>query len=471
MFLLQAQNILWLLILIGVMIMIHELGHFWAARYFDVKVETFSLGFGPRLFGFKRGDTDYRVSLILFGGYVKMAGEQFADASLGTDSPPGEQAREGGTGMVQARGDFAASLAGSDPRNLLNKPRWQRLIIAFAGPFMNIVLAIGLLTGLFMVKYEKVADANMEPVIGNVAAGSPAAKAGLQDGDKIVALNGKSNPTWEDVITQEIENHPMSVSVQRGDQRFNTTVIPVLSKSTGLGDAGLDESGTVEIADVTPDYPAAKAGFRKGDEIISVNGIPIHSTAGFREITKNSNGKPVTIQYRRGKEINSAVVQPVFSKIDGQELWRVGVLVQTKLNIVDEKLPFPQALNESLRENARGALLFVNVLEGMIKRRISTQNLTGPIGLSQIAGQEAREGTMAYLSLMAMVSLQLAVLNLLPIPILDGATILMLLIEMVMQRDMSMNVKEAIFKVGFVFIIMLFAFVIYNDLTKIIPQG
>src|ERR1700739_4175996 len=127
-----AQNILWLLILIGVMIMIHELGRVWAARYFDVKVETFSLGFGPRLFGFKRGDTDYRVSLILFGGYVKMAGEPFADASLGTDAPPpGEQARETGTGVMEARRDFAASLAGSDPRNLLNKPRWQRLIISF----------------------------------------------------------------------------------------------------------------------------------------------------------------------------------------------------------------------------------------------------------------------------------------------------------------------------------------------------
>jgi regulator of sigma E protease len=466
--LLQAQNILWLLILIGVMIMIHELGHFWAARFFDVKVETFSLGFGPRLFGFKRGETDYRVSLILFGGYVKMSGEQFADASLGTDgAPPGEQARETGTGFMGP----APSLAGSDPRNLLNKPRWQRLIIAFAGPFMNLVLAVGLLTGLFMVRYEKVADANLKPVIGSVAAGSPAAKAGLQDGDKIVAVNGKSNPTWEDVIMEEIENRPMSMSVQRGEQRFNTTVIPVLSKSTGLGDAGLDESGTVEIADVTPDYPAAKAGFRKGDEIISVNGIAIHSTASFREITKNSNGKPVTIEYRRGKETNSAIVQPVFSKIDGQESWRVGVLVQTKLDIIDERLPFPQALRESVRENAKGALFFVNVLEGMVERRMSAKNLTGPIGLSQIAGQEAREGTMAYLSLMAMVSLQLAVLNLMPIPILDGATILMLLIEMVMQRDMSMNVKEAMFKVGFVFIMMLVAFVIYNDLAKIIPQG
>src|SRR6058998_2268531 len=122
------QNIVWLLVLIGVMILIHELGHFWAARFFDVKVEVFSFGFGPRLFGFRRGETDYRFSAILFGGYVKMTGEQPGDEQAG------------------------------DPRGFLAKPRWQRLIIAFAGPFMNVMLAIGLLTGLFMVKYQRVAD-------------------------------------------------------------------------------------------------------------------------------------------------------------------------------------------------------------------------------------------------------------------------------------------------------------------------
>jgi regulator of sigma E protease len=471
----QAQNILWLLILIGVMIMIHELGHFWAARFFDVKVETFSLGFGPRLFGFRRGETDYRVSLILFGGYVKMAGEQFAEMTApGAGSASNEipEKRETGTGMIEARRDFGASLAGGDPRNLLNKPRWQRLIISFAGPFMNLVLAVGLLTGLFMVKYEKIADANMEPVIGHVVSGSPAAKAGIQDGDKIVALNGQPNPTWETVIMQEIQNRPMSISVDRAGRRVTTTVEPTLSKATGMGYAGWDEQGAVEIGDVKPDFPAAKAGLKKGDIVVAVDGAPIHSTARFHEITKNSNGKPVVIEYQRAKQTQTASIQPVFAKLDGQDQqWMIGVSIQTKLDIVDTKLSFPQALAESVRQNAKGALFFVNVLEGMVERRMSTKNLSGPIGLSQIAGQEAREGPMAYLSLMAMVSLQLAVLNLMPIPILDGATILMLLIEIVMQRDLSLNVKEAMFKVGFVFIMMLVAFVIYNDLAKMLPQG
>jgi regulator of sigma E protease len=333
------------------------------------------------------------------------------------------------------------------------------------------VLAVGLLTGLFMVKFQKIADANMEPVIGHVAVNSPAAKAGIQDGDTIVALNGEPNPTWETVGMQTIQDRPMSITVNRAGRRITTTVSPTLDKNSGMGYAGWDAKGAVEIGEATADYPAAKAGLKKGDVIIAVDGTPIHSAARLSEITKGSNGRPVSIEYQRGTQTQTVSVQPMFSKLDGQAQWRIGVLPQTKLDIIDTKLSFPDALAESARQNAKGALFFVRVLEGMVERRMSTKNLSGPIGLSQIAGQEAREGAMAYLSLMAMVSLQLAVLNLLPIPILDGATILMLLIEMVMQRDLSLNVKEAMFKVGFVFIMMLVAFVIYNDVAKMLPQG
>jgi len=441
--LLFSENVLWLLVLIGVMIMIHELGHFWAARFFDVKVEAFSFGFGPRLFGFRRGDTDYRFSLILFGGYVKMAGEQAADENA------------------------------EDPRSLLAKPRWQRLIIAFAGPFMNVVLAIGLLTGLYMVKYQRVSDADMEAVIGHVMPDSPAAKAGIQDGDRIVKLDGQNNPNWEDVGLKEVASayRPMYLTIERNGKRFDTAVTPILGERSGMGFAGWDERGQIQLGSVETGMPADQAGLKKGDLLIEVNGQPIHSRIKFQEITKNSSGKPIDVVYERSGQRRKVTVQPVYAKIDGPARWMIGVLPEQKLDLITSKLSLPAAFSESVRQNSKGALLIVQFLKGMVERRMSPKNLSGPIGIGVMAGDAAREGPSAFFMLMSMVSLNLAIFNLLPIPILDGGVILMLLVEMVMQRDLSINVKEAVFKVGFVCIMVIVAFVLYNDISKILPPG
>src|SRR5579863_7109626 len=212
------QNIFWYLVLIGVMILIHELGHFWAARLFDVKVEVFSFGFGPRLFGFRRGETDFRFSAILFGGYVKMAGEQ-----VGED-------------------------IGNDPRGLLAKPRWQRMIIAFAGPFMNILLAVVVLTGMFMVRYEKVPNPR-DPVVGYIAPGSAAAKAGIQEGDKIVQIDDTVDPTWLDVAVRELGSaqHQIYVWVDRNGERKRFMIVPTLEAKEGTGNAGWGPQNQVEI--------------------------------------------------------------------------------------------------------------------------------------------------------------------------------------------------------------------------------
>jgi len=438
-----GENVLWLLVLIGVMIMIHELGHFSAARFFDVRVEAFSFGFGPRLFGFRRGETDYRFSLILFGGYVKMAGEQVTDENI------------------------------DDPRAFLAKPRWQRLIIAFAGPFMNIVLAVGLVTGLYMYEYQKVSDADMQAVIGHVMVDSPAAKAGIQDNDRIVKLNGKENPTWEDVGLAEVTSayKPMYLTIERDGKYLDTVVTPTMGERSGFGLAGWDERGEVELGSVEPKMPAYKAGLRKGDVLIAVNGMPIHSQIKFQEITKGSGGKPIEIEYERGGQRYKVSVTPEYSKMDGPARWMIGVGPQQKLHIITTKLPFPAALSESVRHNVKGALLMVQFLKGMLERRISSKNLSGPIGIGVMAGEAARQGASSFLTLMSMVSLQLAVFNLLPIPILDGGVILMLLVEMMMQRDLSLRVKEKVFQVGFVCIMVIVAFVIYNDISKILPAG
>jgi regulator of sigma E protease len=437
--LLISENVLWLLVLIGVMIMIHELGHFWAARFFDVRVEAFSFGFGPRLFGFRRGETDYRFSLILFGGYVKMAGEQAADDNV------------------------------QDPRSLLAKPRWQRLIIAFAGPFMNVVLAVGLVTGLNMIKHQKVSDADMQAVIGHVMPDSPAAKAGIQDGDHIVKLDGQDNPTWEDVGRKEVASayRPMHLTIERNSKRFDTVVSPTLDERSGFGFAGWDPQ--VHLGLVEPGMPADVAGLKKGDRLLEANGQPIRFWLKFQEIIKNTGGKPIDIVYERNGERHHVTVQPAFAKIDGPARWMIGV--QPKLDLITVKLSFPAAFNESLRQNAKDAMLIVQVLKGMVERRMSPKNLSGPIGIGVMAGDAAREGPSAFFMLMSMVSLNLAIFNLLPIPILDGGVILMLLVEMAMQRDLSLNVKEAVFKVGFVCIMVIVAFALYNDISKILPAG
>jgi regulator of sigma E protease len=438
-----SENVLWLLVLIGVMIMIHELGHFWAARFFDVRVEAFSFGFGPRLFGFRRGDTDYRFSLILFGGYVKMAGEQAADDNV------------------------------KDPRSLLSKPRWQRLIIAFAGPFMNVVLAIGLVTGLFMVKYQRVSDADMQAVIGHVIPDSPAAKAGIQDGDRIVKLDGQDNPSWEDVELKEIAGayRSMHLTIEHNGKRFDTVVTPTLSERSGVGFAGWDPRGQIQLSSVEAGMPAERAGLKAGDLLMEVNGQPIHSNTKFQEITRSSGGKPIDIVYERNGERRQVTVQPVFAKLDAPARWMIGVLPQRKLDLITTKLSFPAALNESVRTNSKDAMLIVQFLKGMVERRIATKNLSGPIGIGVMAGDAARQGPSSFFMLMSAVSLNLAIFNLLPIPILDGGVILMLLVEMAMQRDLSINVKEAVFKVGFVCIMVIVVFALYNDISKYLPAG
>lgn len=432
----------WLLVLIGVMILVHELGHFWAARAFDVKVDIFSFGFGPRLFGFQRGETDYRFSLFLFGGYVKMAGDQPSD--------------EGAT----------------DPRGFLSKPRWQRLIIAFAGPFMNIVLAIGVLTGLFMVHYEKIID-DKGAVIGHVMPDSPAAKAGIQAGDKIVRLNGKENPDWEDIITTEIQAvaQPLTITYERQGRRISTSVTPVLDERSGLGDAGWEGQNQIQVGAVTEGMPAASAGLRKGDLLLTVNGLPIHSRYTLPEVIRKSEGKPVVLEYQRAGALHSVAVNPVYKNMDGSTRWMIGVSSDVKWNIQKTQLSFPAALSESLRVNRRYGTLIVELLKGIVERRMPAKNLQGPVGIAQQATQAAQEGPATFLTLMSMVSLNLAILNLLPIPILDGAMILTLLIEMVMGRDISLSVKEAMLKVGFVFLMMLMVFVLYNDIVRRITPG
>jgi len=404
-------------------------------------VEVFSFGFGPRLFGFRRGDTDYRFSLILFGGYVKMLGEQVGDEHS------------------------------DDPDSFLSKPKWQRLMIAGAGPLVNVVLAIGLLTGLFMFKFQKVAEPPVRGFIGHVFEDSAAAKAGLREGDRIAMLDGQRDPTWEEIVLKEMSNayKTLSLTIEREGRRFDTLLTPVLDERTGVGSAGWSEHVEIQVGDLSPGMPAEKAGLKRGDLLVSVNGQPIHSRYKLREVITKTNGRKVTLVYERDGQRHTLEIQPVFNTLEGQSLWMIGVQPDARLRLITTQLPFPQALAESIRQNRKGAMMILGFLKGVIERRMSAKQLQGPIGIAQLSGEAAREGPPAFIHLMALVSLNLAIFNLLPIPILDGGVILLLLVEMILRRDLSLPVKEAVIKVGFVFLMVVTVFALYNDISRILP--
>lgn len=435
------QNIWWYLVLIGVMILIHELGHYWVARLFDVKVETFSFGFGPRLFGFRRGETDFRFSAILFGGYVKMAGDQ-----------PGDQ-------------------GAADPRSLMAKPRWQRLLITFAGPGINMVLAVVLLTGLFMQHYPRI-PTPVDPIVGYVVPDGVAAKAGIHEGDQVVQLDNLVHPNWEDIALKEIASarKAIQVWVVRRGERLHFTLTPAYDEKQGYGYLGWGQEMDVQVASVVPGMSAEKAGLKRGDILISVDGKPLRSTPRLHEVIRDAEGKPVELVYSHGGEQHRVTVAPAKRDMDGQgqERWMIGVAVEPRVEIT--KLPLHEALYESVRRNVQFAKLISKFLEGIIERRMSPKSLEGPIRIAQISGDAAREGPASFFELMAGVSLNLAIFNLLPIPILDGGVILMLLVEMLLRRDLDLRVKEAVVKVGFVFLMVVVVFAIYNDISKILPQ-
>jgi regulator of sigma E protease len=435
------QDFWWFLVLIGVMILLHELGHYLVGRFFDVKIDAFSIGFGPRLFGFHHGETDFKVCLILFGGYVKFAGEQ----------PGDEQA--------------------SDPRALPSKPRWQRLCITFAGPATNIVLAVGLLTGLYMVQYPKI-PMPPSPIVGFVAPDGPAAQAGVREGDQVVQIDDVMDPTWETIAVKEIASakRPMDVWVVRNGQRLNFTVTPAYDDKQHLGIAGWTQSMAVQVGGYCCDVEVAqKAGLKKGDTFVSLNGKPIRSSMRLLDVIGEAKGSPSDLVYARdGKEYHTTVT-PVWSDYQGSKAWRIGAALESPVEIV--KLPFREALAESWRQNVQSTKLIYQFLQGIAERRMSAKSLEGPIRIAQLSGQAAREGAVVYIGLMAAVSLNLAIFNLLPIPILDGGVMLMLLVEMLLRRDLSMRIKEAIVRVGFVFLMMVVVFVLYNDITKLLPAG
>jgi regulator of sigma E protease len=437
----MSQTILTMVVVLGFMILIHEFGHYAAAKYFGVRVEVFSIGFGKRLLGFRKGDTDYRISAIPLGGYVKMSGENPMDERTG------------------------------DPAEFLSHPRWQRFIIAAAGPFMNIVLAVGLLTLVYMVHYEYDWFMDEPANISWVVKDTPAAKAGIQPGDRIVRIDDVQNPTWQQVIPTEAlsPNQPLHVTIQRGDQTFDRTIVPEAYGVSQMGSAGWVPKEPNVVTDVDPKLPAQRAGIKEGDEIIALEGKPLPSIVAMVESLKQTKDKPVELTVMRDGKPLKFTVQPVLVDVPGarEQRYRIGISAEP---VKVGRLPLPAAFQRSLEENKRYSFLILELIQKMVRRKISIRQVEGPIGIAGAVGRAVREkGWMPLLGTTAAISLNLGIFNLLPIPILDGGVILLLLIEGVLRRDISLQIKERIYQAAFVFLVLFAVTVIYNDLVKNVP--
>jgi regulator of sigma E protease len=423
-------------LVLGFMIFVHELGHFLAAKFFGVRVLVFSLGFGPRLLHWTRGDTDYRVSGLPFGGYVRMAGD---DPSAGRQGEPWE---------------------------FLAKPRWQRFMVVVMGPIMNILLAVLLLAGLYKFHYQKPAYEEQPARVGDVEADSPAGQIGLKPGDLVVRLDGLQNPRWEDVEMRILTmvGEAMPLEVKRDGQTLNLALTPRAQGPDRVGDAGWYPYAPGVIDNLEPGLPASRAGLIPGDQIVGIEGRKILYWPRITYLLQSSKGKPVQLSILRGGREFRATLTPVLTDVMGEKRWRIGVTFHN--DMVVRQLPWGAAIGASLEDNSRLLLMWFDVLGRILTRRLSTRSLAGPIGIAQLSGEMYRAGLFELVSLVCSISLNLGLFNLLPIPILDGGVILLLLIEGLIRHDLSLRVKERVVQVGFLFLLLLVVFLMYNDIMK-----
>jgi regulator of sigma E protease len=422
-----ATNLIGVVIVLGVLIFAHESGHFFVAKLFRVRVLVFSFGFGKRLFGFRKGATDYRVSLVPLGGYVRMAG----------DTPEENQA--------------------GNPDEFLSRPKWQRFLILVAGPFMNVVIAIGFVALISMVGTESFI---IQPVIGEVSPGKPAARAGLQPGDRIVAINGEKIDDFTDMRLAIGMNSgtPLRVDYLRNGQARTTTMTPEKENSEfgPVGRAGIRPYYDTTVGRVKPGSPAARAGLRSGDRIVAVNGKPVAQLAEFDAAIEAAKGAAAGLDIVRGNGRFHGTLAAATP--DPSDPYR-GFIPPTQIH----KLSLGPAIKDSVAQNWKMLRYTFITLGRLFRNEGSVKELSGPISIARISGEAVRHGWINMIGLMALISMQLGIMNLLPIPVLDGGHIMILLIEGVARRDLSLAVKERIQQVGFAVLTALMLVVLYND--------
>jgi regulator of sigma E protease len=436
------------IVLLGVMVVVHEFGHFAVAKLCGVRVEAFSFGFGPRLFGYKYGDTDYKVCLLPLGGYVKMSGENFAELS-------------------DAAAGTATVVPVDDPGALTSHPRWQRMLIGVAGPVANFVLAFVLMVFYFGWINEVPAVEVKTTTVEWVIPGSAAAQAGIEPGDIVRHFAEADNPSWE-IVYERIHldpNQTVPVAVERGG-RVLQLALRVPNESKGEDLAGMLPEfmlGPIGVNQVMPGTPADQAGLRSGDAIESVDGHAFHTVLSLLAYMQAGQGNALTMVVARNGALLTLVAHP--AKLDSG--WKLGFSPVPPPYRYDP-LPLRKAASRSTRYCADNSTLIFETLQRLFAHKVPLSQLIGPVGIAQAAGEAAEaKGWSQMLTLAGMISINLGILNLMPFPILDGGMILFLLIESAIRRDINIAVKERIYQAAFMVLLAFFAFVIFNDVTRL----
>jgi regulator of sigma E protease len=430
-----VQTILAFLFVLGVLIFVHELGHYMMAKRLGVRVLTFSLGFGPKILKFRRGDTEYCISAIPLGGYVKMAGENPDDPRSG------------------------------NPDEFLSKSKWERFQILIMGPVMNIALAVVVMALVFMQGADIPIYQDQPVVVGSVAPGSPAEKVDIRRGDRIVTVAGEDVPDWEhfSLAIATRAKRDVILDVVRDGKPMQITVHPDAQDKFEVGYIGVLPDVNPIVESVLPGEPAEKAGLKAGDVIVAVNGERMTFQPNVINAIQRNTGHEVDLTIRRNGQEQHVKVTPVLRQPENRGMIGVQLREATK-----QFKPTPvQAIALSVKRNIEFGGLIFKTLGGLFVGQTSPRQLMGPVAIAQLSGEAAALSWIALFMLMASISLNLGLLNLLPIPVLDGGHIFIMALEGIARRDFSMAVKEKMFLAGFVLLMMLMVTVIYNDLTRI----
>ncbi len=422
-------------VVLGVIIFVHEFGHFITAKAFGMRVFIFSFGFGKRLAGFKWGDTDCRLSLIPLGGYVKLEGEP--DDVVSED--------------VSARGDG---------RDFTSRPRWQRILVYLAGPGMNAVLTMAVMSVLYMIGIGGVFEATLydRPVIGAVETDSGGARAGIQPGDEIESIDDAKVSTWEDALYKIALRPDTTIHLR---VRREGREIEMDARSSSAGQEKVGTIGVVPLVragKVTPGAPADQAGIKPDDGILTAGDKPVRSFLDLVAAVTGSPGSPVHLRLLRDGHQFDVTATP--RKMDGA--WRIGIETKT----VMRRFGFLRSVRESARWTWGQTKLTLETVQRLLTGGLSPKSMMGPLGIAKVSGSSAREGAGALAFLIAMISLQVGILNLFPLAPLDGGHLAILVAESAVRRDFSDGVKAWVMNAGALLIFGLIGIVLYSDLSK-----